>query len=107
MAEAREHTRFHPPSSRTTLTLADGSMHGCFIIDLSLGGVAVSAEIQPPVGTPLAIGGCVGRVIRVFHNGFAVRFVETHRLSDLTRLISREFGAGRASQPSEVEEIPA
>jgi hypothetical protein len=107
MAEAREHARFHLPNSNTTLTLADGSMQACFIIDLSPTGVAVSAEIQPPVGTPLAIGGCVGRVIRVFHNGFAVQFVESHRLADVTRLISREFVERRALQPSEVEEVPA
>ncbi len=32
---------------------------------------------------PLAIGGCIGRVIRTFHNGFALKFVETYRPADL------------------------
>ena len=41
------------------------------------------------------IGGCVGRVIRTFQNGFAVKFIETHELADLTRLISRESALGR------------
>ncbi|MBI5319511.1 PilZ domain-containing protein [Bradyrhizobium sp.] len=107
MAEARQHPRFHPPSSHTTLTLADGNTHSCFIIDLSLSGVAVSSELQPLVGTPLAIGGCVGRVIRVFHSGFAVQFVEEYRLSDLTRLVSRELAPARTSQPDNAEEVPA
>lgn len=107
MAEAREHVRFHPPHSHTALTLADGSIHSCFIIDLSLAGVAVSSEMQPPVGMPLAIGGVVGRVIRTFNNGFAVKFVETYRLADLTRLVSRECAPARASQPEDAEEVLA
>jgi len=57
------------------MTLADGTVHGCHIVDVSMSGVAVSAEIQPPTGTPLAIGACVGRVVRHFPNGFAVKFV--------------------------------
>jgi hypothetical protein len=69
--------------------------------------VAVSAEIQPPVGTPLAIGGCIGRVIRTFDNGFAVKFVEAYRLADLTRLISRESAPGRRQRQDAAEEVPA
>jgi hypothetical protein len=100
LAEARQHPRFIPPHSHTTLTLADGSIHSCFIIDVSSSGVAVSSDQQPPIGTPLAIGGCIGRLVRVFDNGFAVQFVETYRIADLTRLISR--GSAMARRPSEV-----
>lgn len=107
LAEAREHARFIPPHSNTTLTLADGSIHGCFIIDVSLSGVAVSSEQQPSVGTPLAIGGCIGRVVRTFHNGFAVQFVEAYRQSDLTRLISRESAPGRKLREDAAEEAVA
>jgi hypothetical protein len=107
MAEARQHPRFIPPSSHTTLTLADGSISRCFIIDLSLSGVAVASELRPPVGTPLAIGGCIGRVIRTFANGFAVAFVETYRLADVTRLISRECAPGRQLREDVAEEVPA
>jgi PilZ domain-containing protein len=107
LAEARRHPRFIPPSSHTTLTLADGSIHRCFIIDLSLSGVAVSSEIQPSVGTPLAIGGCIGRVVRTFHGGFAVEFVETHNLGDLIRLISRESAPGRKLREDAADEVPA
>jgi hypothetical protein len=71
------------------LTLADGSTHPCFIIDVSTAGVAVSAEYDPQVGTPLAVGACVGRVVRKFANGFAVKFVEKQRRDDLVRLIAR------------------
>lgn len=71
------------------LHFADGRVDACFVIDVSFGGVAVSAELQPPVGTPLAIGSCVGRVVRVFRTGFAVKFVGKPDIDDLSRLIVR------------------
>ena len=107
LAEARDHARFIPPSSHTSLTLADGSIHSCFIIDVSASGVAVSSEQRPAVGTPLAIGGCIGRVVRIFHNGFAVEFVETYKSAELARLISRENAPGRKLRERAAEETAA
>lgn len=89
VADARRHPRFVPKSPHSTLTLANGAVHGCLIIDVSLSGVAVSAAIQPTVGTPLAIGACVGRVVRHFPNGFAVKFVQEQSREELNRFISR------------------
>jgi hypothetical protein len=37
---------------------------------------------------PLAIGACIGRVIRLLPNGFAVKFVEKQDRNDLNRLIA-------------------
>ena len=37
-------------------------------------GAAVSADLQPAIGSPLAVGRSVGRVIRHFAEGFAVKF---------------------------------
>jgi hypothetical protein len=87
--ELRRDARFVPQVAHTFLTVADGRTHPCFIIDVSTAGVAVSAEYDPPVGTPLAVGACIGRVIRKFSNGFAVKFVEKQRREDLVRLIVR------------------
>ena len=86
--DVREDARIIPPMSHSVLILADGSVHGCFIIDISSSGAAISAEVQPSIGTPLAVGACVGRVIRVFETGFAVRFVERQSIDDLSRLIT-------------------
>jgi len=88
--ELRNDARFVPQVSHTVLTLADGNSHPCFIIDVSTAGVAVSSEYDPPVGTPLAVGACVGRVIRKFDNGFAVKFAEKQPRDDLVRLIVRQ-----------------
>lgn len=87
--ELRHDARFVPQVSHTFLTLADGSTHSCFIIDVSTAGVAVSSEYDPPVGTPLAVGACVGRVIRKLEHGFAVKFAEKQHRDDLVRLVVR------------------
>jgi len=87
--DVRKNPRFVPKASQSTLTLADGTVHGCFIIDVSLSGVAVSAQIQPPIGTPLAIGACIGRVNRHMPDGFAIKFVNEKSRDELNRLITR------------------
>lgn len=87
--ELRRDARFVPQVSHTFLTLADGGTHPCFIIDVSTAGVAVSCEYDPQIGTPLAVGACVGRVIRKFANGFAVKFAEKQQRDDLARLVVR------------------
>lgn len=87
--DARKDTRLVPQIAHTTLTMADGSVHTCFVIDVSATGVAVCSELQPQLGMPLAIGSCVGRVIRVFPMGFAVRFVDKQDVDALLRLIVR------------------
>jgi hypothetical protein len=87
--DARKDARFVPQVSHTTLTMADGKVSTCFIIDMSATGVAVSSEFQPSIGTPLAVGSLVGRVVRIFETGFAVKFVEKQNLNDLSRLIVR------------------
>jgi len=91
--------RIVPANSQSTLTLADGANYPCFIIDMSVGGAAVVAQLQPPIGAPLAIGVCVGRVVRHFSTGFAVKFAERQNQNDLERLLIRPVppsSAGRA-----------
>ena len=87
--DVRTDARIIPASSHSTLTVADGTVHGCFIIDMSISGAAVSAQLQPPVGTPLAIGSCIGRVVRHLPDGFAIKFVKTQSRQDLNRLLLR------------------
>jgi len=90
--EARRDTRFIPSAPHSTLTWADGSITSCFIIDFSLSGVAVSSEAQPPVGTPLAVGACIGRVVRLFPEGFAVKLLEpAPNLAELERRLVRHM----------------
>jgi len=85
--DARRDARYVPDSPHSALMLADGSSIPCLVIDASVSGVAVSSELQPEIGTPLAVGSCVGRVVRHFHDGFAVRFVDP--LASMTELERR------------------
>ena len=74
--DARAQERVIPENPHSTLIFADGSTLGCFVIDMSVTGAAVSADVQPALGSPLAIGRSVGRVIRHFREGFAVKFIQ-------------------------------
>ncbi len=74
--DSRRDARFVPNVPHSALMLADGSSIPCLVIDVSVSGVAVSSEVQPEIGTPLAVGTCIGRVVRHFDDGFAIKFVE-------------------------------
>ncbi|KPG01062.1 pilus assembly protein PilZ [Rhodopseudomonas sp. AAP120] len=93
--DSRQQARIVPACPHSSLIMADGSVHTCFVIDMSISGVAVSADVQPEVGTPLAVGGCVGRVVRHRPDGFAVKFTELQNRNELEWRIARP--AGRTS----------
>lgn len=94
--DARNSERVVPVNPHSTLILADGSTLGCFVIDVSTTGVAVSADAQPEIGMPLAVGRTVGRVVRHFAEGFAVQFSEKQHPGMLEHLI--EPPSGKLSQ---------
>jgi hypothetical protein len=83
LPDSREHKRIRPKDPRSIVVLADGSQLQCFVIDMSVSGAAVSADIRPEIGMPLAIGKVVGRVVRHLPDGFAVQFVQIQELDTL------------------------
>ncbi|MFD2649841.1 PilZ domain-containing protein [Devosia albogilva] len=85
--DQREHKRILPRDPRTLITLADGTCVPCFVIDISQSGVAVSAGISPEIGTPLAVGRLVGRVVRYLDVGFALQFIELQEADALETLM--------------------
>jgi len=76
LPDDRRHKRIIPKHSLSTLMFPDGTVLGCFVIDMSVSGVAVSADVNPELGDVLAVGKIVGRVVRIFPEGFALRFIE-------------------------------
>ncbi len=76
ITDKREHKRFMPREPRSAVVLGDGSVLPCLVIDMSASGAAISADCDPEIGAPLAIGKAVARVVRKLDVGFAVRFVE-------------------------------
>jgi hypothetical protein len=89
LPDDRRHKRFVPKHPHSSVMLADGRVCDCFVMDMSASGVAVSAEIEPKIGDVLAVGKVVGRVVRIFREGFAVRFIELQDPDALEHLLLR------------------
>jgi hypothetical protein len=90
LKDERKQARIIPASPHSMLTFADGSIKSCFVVDMSVSGAAVSADLPlPELGMPLAVGSCVGRVVRHLEGGFAVKFVEQQNREHLERRIIR------------------
>jgi hypothetical protein len=89
ISDNRTHVRFIPKRPLSFLTLADGSVVPCFVVDISVSGAAVSADIVPRIGTVLAVGKVVGRVVRNIQGGFAVQFVEAQDRQEVEALVMR------------------
>ena len=89
VVDARAQERIVPVNPHSELVFADGRTETCLVIDMSASGVAVSAETQPAIGTPLAVGRTVGRVVRHLREGFAVKFIELQDRELLEHLIIR------------------
>jgi len=86
----RSHARFIPRRPLSMLTLSDGSKVPCFVIDISVTGAAISADFTPKMGTVLAIGSVVGRVVRFVPGGFAVQFIQMQERQEVEALIIRK-----------------
>lgn len=83
VSDRRGHKRVLPRETRANLTLGDGQRFDCFIIDMSQSGVAVSADVLPPVGSLAGVGAISGRVVRHIEAGFAVQFAEVQQIGQL------------------------
>jgi hypothetical protein len=110
--DKREHKRMLPRNPRSGLILPSGAKMDCFIIDMSRSGVAISADLNPEIGTPLAIGGVIGRVVRHLDVGFAVKFVSLQDTDTLEQVLVTELaqrprfeGDGAQRDGEEVEEV--
>jgi hypothetical protein len=87
--DRRTQGRFVPSHPHVTLTFADARFVNGFVLDLSVSGAAVTAPSIPAVGTFLALGKVIGRVVRHFVGGFAVQFIELQDARAVEGLVSR------------------
>jgi len=90
VTDQRTDERIVPANPYSRMILPDGSRETCLVVDVSASGAAVSANTVPNVGTVLAIGTLVGRVVRYFEGGFAVQFVERVSPHVVENLVIRE-----------------
>jgi len=87
--DKRQHERFVPRDPHSTLYLSDGNFMPCQIIDYSMSGAAVSADVSPELGTMLIVGKIIGQVIRQFPEGFAVKFYTLRSSRNIDELFTK------------------
>ena len=87
--DKRIHARMVPREPFSMLTFADASVLSCLVMDMSVTGAAISADVVPEVGTLLAVGRIAARVRRHFPEGFAVEFLDDQDPASLERLLLR------------------
>ena len=88
--ENRAHVRFIPRHPLSFLTLADGAVLRCFVVDISVSGAAISADLMPTIGAVIAVGTVVGRVVRYIAGGFAVHFIAAQNRQEVENLVIRK-----------------
>ena len=102
VVDVRGQQRVAPENPHTNLILADGTTLSCFVIDVSASGAAVSADLEPQIGTRLSIGRSVGEVVRIFDEGFGVRFDKLHDLAHVEEMIRPPLDIRVYTSPLEV-----
>jgi hypothetical protein len=75
LPEDRRHDRLTPRNANVQLSLEDGTVYDCRIMDLSLSGAAVDIEVRPALGVLVRLGNMRGRIVRHFMEGVAVEFL--------------------------------
>lgn len=93
--DRRVHRRVLPRDPRAKLVVSGGESVECLIIDMSQSGVAISADVLPPLGTPVGVGAVPGKVVRHLASGFAVRFAEVQPLAQIESFLTLQTGAQR------------
>ena len=76
LTDGRRHARFEPTEKQSHISLPDGRVYSCEVIDISVSGAAIKTEVMPSVGTFLMLGKMRGRVVRYLPEGVALEFVK-------------------------------
>jgi hypothetical protein len=95
VSDRRIHKRVLPRETRSKLVLGDGRRFECFLIDMSQSGVAVSADVLPPLGALAGVGAVPGKVVRHLEAGFAVQFAQLQQLDQLEALLTLKTSENR------------
>lgn len=90
VSDRRDDERIVPKDPYSQMILPDGRREACLVLDFSISGAAVSAQTVPAVGTVLAIGLVIGRVVRHFEGGFGVQFIQRQDASIVEAMVIHE-----------------
>ena len=86
--EERKHERVVPRNPLSKLTLPNGDVFDCRIINVSLSGASIAIVKRPTLQTEVILGRMRGRVVRHHDTGVAVQFAEMQDPDS----IARSFG---------------
>jgi hypothetical protein len=70
----RRHPRHDGANSASHITLPDGRIYPCEVIDVSVSGAAVRLAVVPAIGTSVMLGKMRGRVARYLDCGVGIEF---------------------------------
>ncbi len=87
LPEDRRHDRLAPREPTSKLVLEDGRVYTCLIIDLSMSGAAVKADVKPAIGTIATLGAMRGRIVRHFDDGIALEFFAVQKRESLSNFL--------------------
>jgi hypothetical protein len=85
--DLRRHARFAPSDTQSYITLPDGRVYPCEIMDISLSGAAVKVDVMPSLGTHLMLGKMRGRIVRYVESGIAIEFLKPLNTTQLSAQI--------------------
>jgi hypothetical protein len=86
-SEARRHARYEPREKQSQITMGDGRIYPCEVMDISISGAAIKSDVIPSVGTYLMLGRMMGKVVRYIDQGVGIEFVKQLEKSTLSNEI--------------------
>ncbi len=74
--DGRRHSRFEPRDNHSQITLPDGRVYSCEVLDISLSGAGIKVDVMPNLGTYVMLGKMRGRIVRYLENGVGIEFLK-------------------------------
>ncbi len=81
----RRHERAIPKNGAQALTLAEGIIISCQVLDFSLSGASIATPARPEIGTEIKLGNLRCRVVRYHAEGIGVQFIDVQHPNALRR----------------------
>jgi hypothetical protein len=85
--EGRRAPRMEPGNSTSNLSLSDGRVYACEVLDISLTGASIRTDILPALGSYVMLGKMRGRIVRYTEQGIAIEFVKPMDQASLAKHI--------------------
>jgi len=84
-AAERRHQRVAPSNTVSQLSLAEGVVLACKVLDVSISGASIETPARREIGTEVMLGKLRARVMRHHAHGFGVQFIDSQNPAALRR----------------------